>query len=145
MIELFIHLLQPYPYIQIKFEILILGNNIIYSFNTIMYCLAVLRFYIVIKLVKFWNLYSSRRARNIQNFLGIDTDPSVFLYKTNLKARSFLSLAMIGFSLLYLASLVFKVFEYTKVDHNAEFYYFWNSIWFLLITMTTSIYIYIIL
>ena len=136
-IEMFIHILQPYPYLKWEFEIEILGNPIIYSLNMILYFLSTIRLYYIIKIIKTWNLFSTPRSKKILSYFESKGNPNFFLIKANLDDRGFLTLSFIGLCALIYFSLLLKVLEYFEYDKSNPFNYVINNFWYLLITMGT--------
>jgi hypothetical protein len=136
-IEILIHIFQPYPYLEWHFEIDILGNPIIYSLNMILYFLSTIRLYYIIKVIKTWNLFSTPRSKKILRYFESKGNPNFFLIKANLDNRGFLTLSFIGICSLIYFSLLLKVLEYYKYDKENPFNYVINNFWYLLITMGT--------
>ena len=136
-IEILIHIFQPYPYLEWHFEIDILGNPIIYSLNMILYFLSTIRLYYIIKIIKTWNLFSTPRSKKILRYFESKGNPNFFLIKANLDNRGFLTLSFIGICSLIYFSLLLKVLEYYKYDKENPFNYVINNFWYLLITMGT--------
>ena len=136
--EILLHILQPYPYIEYHFEMLIVGHTVIYSLNMFLYFLSTFRLYYIIKFIYEINLFGSMRSKKIlQYFNGNRENSSLFVIKANLDYRGFLTLIFIGICILVYFALLLKVLEYFKHDPDNPFYYFPNSIWYLLITMGT--------
>jgi hypothetical protein len=137
MIELFIHMLQPYPYLSANWDMIILGNTVRYSFDMILFSLCMLRLYVLVKVMKFWNLYTNNNSKRIFKFFK-NKYIDMFFYKSNLKYYGFLSVCIIFSVLLYISSLVFKVYENFDGNEEKNFGYFWNCLWFLAQSMSTG-------
>ena len=137
-LEILLHILQPYPYIEYHFEMLIVGHTVIYSLNMFLYFLSTLRLYYIIKFIYEINLFGAMRSKKILEFFnGNREHSSMFVIKANLDYRGFATLIFIGFWFLVYFALLLKVLEYFKHDPSNPFYYIPNSIWYLLITMGT--------
>lgn len=137
--ELLLHLIQPYPNLNVNWKMLILGNEVQYSISMIFYTFCMMRLYIFIKVLKYWSLFTNDNSERIFKFFG-NKLVYLFLYKANIKEYSFLALLLIFGFTIYVASLIFKIFEYTNPDNKLGFSYFWNCVWYLAVTMTTSTY-----
>ena len=129
--EILVHLIQPYPYLSCNFTIEILGNDVTYSLDMILFSLSIIRLYVIFKIIRVYNLYTNSRSQKINSFFGND-NIWTFLYRTNLKSNSFITLALI-FSIIVLAgSYIFKVFENYQLDENSsDFGNFFNCLWFI--------------
>ena len=129
--EILVHLIQPYPYLSCNFTIEILGNDVTYSLDMILFSLSIIRLYVIFKIIRVYNLYTNSRSQKINSFFGND-NIWTFLYRTNLKSNSFITLALI-FSIIVLAgSYIFKVFEnYQKDEKSSDFGNFFNCLWFI--------------
>lgn len=136
-IEIVIHILQPYPHIKYSFTMDIVGSQITYSLNMVLYFLCTLRCYLMIKVIRYWNLYSTERSKKILKFFDKHSNSDLFLYKANLDQRGFVTLSCFGIIVLIYFSLLLKVLEYYKYDKSNPFNYYWNSIWYLIVTMGT--------
>ena len=129
--EIIVHLIQPYPYLSCNFSLEILGYDVTYSLDMILFSLSIIRLYVIFKIIKVYNLYTNSRSQKINLFFG-NNNIWTFLYRTNLKSNSFITLALI-FSILVLAgSYIFKVFENYQLDENSsDFGNFFNCLWFI--------------
>jgi len=92
------------------------------------------------KVVRYWNIYSSERSKKILAFFDPYASPNLFTYKANVKMRGFVTLCLLGGFALVMSSLLLKTMEYYKEDKENKFYFYWNSLWYLVVTMCTSIY-----
>lgn len=136
--EIVIHLIQPYPYVAYKFNMMILGQEVTYTINLLFFFFCTLRSYMLIKVIRYWNLYSKKRSKKILAFFSPNSNSDYFLYKANLSSNGFFTLTLLGFVTLIICSLLLQTFEYLSKDPNNPFYYYWNSLWYLVVTMTTS-------
>ena len=135
--EIIIHCLQPYPNVNVNFGSVILGIYVTYSLDMILFALSLLRLYVVLKVIKYWNTYTNSRGQKIFEFFG-NQRIWLFLYRTNLKINSFVTLVTIFILFLMLSAYLFKVFEnYQILEANSPFGNIWNCFWFILQTMTT--------
>lgn len=135
--ELFIHILQPYPNINYHWEMKILGNTVQYSLNMIFFFLCIIRIYSIIKILKLWSMFANEKAKRIFKFFG-NKNIDIFFFKTNIKYYGFASVGVIFALIIYIFALFFKVCEnYNKKDVYG-FNYLFNSLWYLIQTMTTS-------
>jgi hypothetical protein len=137
-LEIIINLIQPYPFLNIHFKMMILGNTVIYSSSMILYAFCMIRLYIVFKLLRYWNTYTNDKAVRLFKFFN-NKMIYLFLYKTSIKEYGFLALTVIFFIFIYVSALIFKIFEHNiTTDPPTGFAYFLNCLWFLVVTMTTS-------
>lgn len=117
---------------------LVLGTRLIISMNMILFTLSLFRLYVCFNLMKYWSLYTNPKAERIikmfKNRNGI-----LYLYKSNIKKNGFLTLGLILCIILYISSLIFKVYEHYSMNQVDGFIYIWNCFWFIIVTMTTSI------
>ena len=129
--EIIVHLIQPYPYLSCNFSLEILGYDVTYSLDMILFSLSIIRLYVIFKIIKVYNLYTNSRSQKINLFFG-NKNIWTFLYRTNLKSNSFTTLALI-FSILVLAgSYLFKVYEnYQQDEDSSDFGNFFNCLWFI--------------
>lgn len=116
---------------------MILGRLVTYSINMILFCLSILRLYMLLKVVQYWNIFTNDQSRRIAEFFD-KKNMSLFFYKTNLKHYGFYSVIILFSLILYLAALILKVCEHTNIERDVGFSYFWNSLWFLVQTMAAS-------
>ena len=129
--EILCHIIQPYPYLSCNFEIEILGNNITYSLDMILFSLSIIRLYVLFKIIRVYNSYTNTRSQKINQFFG-NKNIWTFLYRTNLKSNSFKTLALIFSIILLAGSYLFKVYEnYQKDEKSSDFGNFFNCLWFI--------------
>jgi hypothetical protein len=120
---------------------MILGTEVIYSASMILFAVCIIRLYIVIKFMKYWSRYTNEKALRLFKFFN-NKLVYLFFYKTAIKEYSFLALSIIFVAVVYVSSLIFKIFEHNIPSAEPKgFSYFWNCLWFLVNTMTTSKYI----
>lgn len=135
--EFFIHLLQPYPYLHYKITIKTLGLKIDYTLNMLFIVLCFLRIYVIGKMIRYWNRYSNGRSKRILGNYRI-SEGLLFLYKANFKLNGFITLGLLGIMIVLFGGMLFRLFEYTKLDKVNQFYYVWNSLWYVIVTGCTS-------
>lgn len=138
--EIFLHLLQPYPFAATKFSMISLGTYVTISLDMILFTFSMLRLYILIKILKYWSIYANDRSQRIIKYFK-NKSLLFFLYKSNIKKNGFYTLSAIFCAILFLSSLIFKIYE-NYITHysndSSGFSYIWNCYWYLVITMTTS-------
>lgn len=134
-LECLVHILQPYPSTQFHWKMLILGNDVTYNLNMILFIASTLRLYTLLKAIKYWNYYSSEKALRILK-LYKNKYINIFLYKVIIKVNSYSALGLLFLSILYIFSLFFKVLENYSTDDKYTFSSLYNCIWYLLNTMT---------
>lgn len=135
-IESIIHIIQPYPFIKFTFDIVVLGNNITYSLNMLLFLLSLIRFYYLYYIIDKWIIFSSEQAKRIYNFLIKFSDQMMITIKSILKHFGLISIYILFMVMLYMFSLVFKVME--DYDANKKFPVFTNitnCIWYIIVTM----------
>ena len=135
-ILLVLHILQPLPYLEVDWEFDMLGQQVTYSINMILFCFSMFRLAISYDLIKFWYPYTNENAKSIYKFYK-NTSINIFLYKTAIRMYGFITLAVLFLLILYLFSLIFKMFEHFDGNDKSGFKYIWNVYWFLVVTMTT--------
>ncbi len=129
--EILCHIIQPYPYLSCNFEIEILGNNITYSLDMILFSLSIIRLYVLFKIIRVYNPYTNTRSQKINQFFG-NKNIWTFLYRTNLKSNSFKTLALIFSIIVLTGAYLFKVYEnYQQDEKSSDFGNFFNCLWFI--------------
>jgi hypothetical protein len=84
-----------------------------------------------------WSLFANEKAKRIFKFFG-NKNIDLFFFKTNIKYYGFISVGVIFALIIYLFALVFKVYENFSKNDPSGFKSIWNSLWYLVQTMTTS-------
>ena len=141
-LNLVFHMLQPYPYLNFHWKMKILGNDITYSLDMILFLLSILRFSSFTTIFSFWYIFTSHRSTRIFNhFNGKNINKGIdwgFAFKVTTKYFNLLSLIPIFMIIIYLYGLVFKVVEDFDPDGvYTRFNNITNCLWFILVTMTT--------
>ena len=135
-------MLQPYPYLNFHWKMKILGIDVTYSLDMILFIISIFRFSSFITIFSFWYIFTSERSARIFNhFNGKNIKKGLdwgFSFKVTTKYFNLLSLIPIFMIVIYLYGLVFKVVEdfdpegvYTRFNNIT------NCLWFILVTMTT--------
>ena len=136
LIEIFCHSLQPFPGVACNFKTRVLGNEINYSLDMILFTLSILRLYVIFKIIKIYNTYTNSRGQKINGLFG-NTMIWTFLYRTNLKNNGFLTIAIIFLIIVFGISYIFKVFENYQTDESTnEFGNYFNCLWFIIQSIT---------
>lgn len=135
--EIFIHLLQPLPFVQYHFKMKVLGFRVTYSINMLLFLLCVLRFYYIYFIITQWMVFSSERSKRIIKFL-VNGNPIIITFKAILKYYGLISLFCLFMTLTYLYSLVFKILEDFDRTGFTNFTEIVNCLWYIMITITTS-------
>lgn len=138
-LELLLHLIQPYPGVRYEFVIKVIGKEITYNINMMLYFICSLRIYTLIKVIRYYNLFAQEHPKSILKFYDKNSSSQTFLYRANLKQNGFVTIAIIGSMTLLYSSVIFQVVEYDKKDENNPYYYLWNCSWYIIVTMCTSI------
>lgn len=136
-IEIVIHIIQPYPSVQVSWTMKILNNEVTYTLNMILFILSLMRLYTVLKAIRYWNYYSSEKALRILR-LYKNKFLNVFLYKVIIKVNSYIALGLLFVSILYMFALLFKVLENYTAQDLYGFSSFYNCLWYLISTMTAT-------
>ena len=136
--ELLIHILQPYPYVSVVMESTNFGNDVNYNINMLFFFFCSLRFYLIIKVVRYYNLFAQHQSKNILKLYEKNSSITTFLYRANLKHNGFMTIGLIGAITLIYSSIIFQIVEYNKMDQTNPFYYLWNCTWYIIVTMCTS-------
>ena len=135
-IEIFFHLLQPFPGVAYNFKTRVLGNEINYSLDMILFSLSILRLGVIFKIIKIYNTYTNSRGQKINGLFG-NTMIWTFLYRTNLKNNGFLTIAILFLIIVFGISYIFKVFENYQTDETTnEFGNYLNCLWFIIQSIT---------
>lgn len=137
LIEMLIQIIQPYPYVSTHWVTKTIGNDIHYSMSAILFSFCILRLYVCVKVIRYWNFYSNSRSRRIFTFFG-NYSIDLFLYKANIKGRGLYTISFISAVFLYISALIFKIYEDYETKEEVGFSYIWNCLWFLIVTITTS-------
>ena len=136
-IEIICHIIQPYPKLSFNFERYVLGVKVNYSLDMIFFCLSIMRFYVILKIIKTYNPYTNSRGHKLNEFFG-NKNQWMFLYRTNLKNSGFLTVSVIFIIVILADSYIFKVFEnYQKDEKSNEFGNFFNCLWLLVQSIST--------
>ena len=134
-VEVFIHCVQPYPKLRYEWKSFILGAEINFNLNIILFLLSLLRLYKVLVLIKYWSFYSNEKSIRILKFYNTKFN-HLFLFKALINSNSFISLLFIFISILYIFTLIFKVLENTSSSDKYGFSNFLNCMWYIFSTMT---------
>jgi hypothetical protein len=137
MFEIFIHFLMPYTFFDSIWVIHVLGKDLKYSLSILLCCLSLLRSYVLMKVIRNYNIFTSDRSKRMLKFFG-GYKKVGFLYRSNMHYRSFKSIFVIALFILIFFTIWFKYVE--NFSSNDDFYKVENCMWFVLYTMTTSIY-----
>ena len=121
LIEMGLHAIQPYPNVAFHWNMYILGTQVTYSLNMILFSLSIIRLYVVIKVIKYWNLYTNDKSQRIFKFFK-NKFLNKFFYKVSLKAYGFNAVIIIFCVVLYIGALVFKVFENYQANQGGFSY-----------------------
>jgi hypothetical protein len=136
-IEIFIHLIQPYPYISESWVIDTLSLKVTYNISSILASLTILRLYICMRVVKSFNMYNASDIKSINHF---DINSMFrFIYRCNMRYRPFITLIIIFALFYYICSISFVIYE--RYSLIGQFTYAWNVLWLIAVTITTSIYL----
>jgi hypothetical protein len=126
------------PKMDMTFEGTMLGGSYVYSYNAIIFCVMLLRVYLLFRLIGQFSRWTNKEAQKIcrQN----KTHASIhFALKSEFKDRPFLMIGiMIGVCLVVLGS-AFRAMERSFVGSASllDFEYMTNVQWVLIITMMT--------
>ena len=134
LIEIIIHLIQPYPYIEIDWVIITLGLNIKYSLNAVFTGFSLTRMYTYLRISKYFNMYYAEDIRSISH-IEISSIYK-FLYRCNIRYRPFITIYTIFLFFFFIWSIWFVCYE--RFDINGIFAYTWNVFWLIVVTITTS-------
>jgi hypothetical protein len=137
-LEMIIHFIQPYPYLDQHWDMLIVGVNVTYSLSSILFSFCILRLYVCVKVFKNWNFYTDDKSKRIFVFFK-NQFLHLFLYKANIKARGAYTIILLLVVFVYLLALIFKIYEDYIPSNTLGFSYIWNCLWLLIETITTSI------
>lgn len=137
-LELFLHLLQPYPGVRYEFQITTIGKTLTYNINMLFYFFCSFRIYILIKIIRYYNLFVEHQSKNILKFYDKLSNTNTFLYRANLKRNGFITIALLGSLTLIYSSIIFQIVEYNKKDESNPYFYLLNCCWYIIVTMCTS-------
>ncbi len=133
-IEIIIHLLQPYPYIATYWTINTLDLDVIYNVNSILASFTILRLYVYFRVFKNLNMYNVSYIKSLSQFEL--NSVYRFLYRCNMRYRPFTTLMVIIVFFYYFCTIVFVIYE--RYGSIGEFNYTWNVFWLIVVTITTS-------
>mmetsp|Transcript_40802 Transcript_40802/g.42613 ORF Transcript_40802/g.42613 Transcript_40802/m.42613 type:complete len:681 (+) Transcript_40802:66-2108(+) len=114
----------------------VLGNEITYSLNMLLFLLCVLRFYYIYWIITQWVVFSSERSKRIINFL-VRENFIVITFKSILKYYGLFSLLLLFLTMTYMFSLVFKILEDFDRENYENFTEIVNCLWYIMVTITT--------
>ena len=134
---MFIHILQPYPYLSFHFKLEVMGRTITYSVSMLLYLLCIIRFYYIFLIINQWVVFSTERSKRIIRLL-MDKNP---LIKSMLKYYGLTTILILFLTMTYLFSLIFKILE--DYEYLSTFSEITNCIWYILVTLTKSKYYFI--
>jgi hypothetical protein len=126
---------MPYAFLDTIWNITILGRNFPYRINAFLCFFSLLRNYIIFKIIKAYNMYTTDRSRRLLKFFNIK-QLYLFMYRSNMQYRSFTTIFVISFIVLITFSFIVNILE--NFSASDPFYNLGNCIWFLISTMTTS-------
>ena len=138
LLECLVHLVQPYPGIKFQYKVDFIGIETMFNINMLFFFLGSLRIYTLIKVIGYCNIYSQDNSKNILYFFDKFTNNNMFFFKSNLKQNGLITLAFIGSISLFYFSLIFQILEYSEKNLDNPYYYYVNSLWFLIVTMCTG-------
>jgi hypothetical protein len=133
-IEIIIHIIQPYPQIDIDWIINTLGIDVKYNLNSIFTSFTVIRMYVWLRIAKYFNMYYGEEIKAISH-INISSI-YMFLYRSNVRYRPFLTIFIVMVFSFFIWTILFICYE--RYDSNGIFSYTWNVIWIIVVTMTTS-------
>lgn len=135
--EMFIHILQPYPFLSFHFQLEVMGRTITYSVSMLLYLLCIIRFYYIFLIINQWVVFSTERSKRIIRLL-MDKNPLIMIFKSMLKYYGLTTILILFLTMTYLFSLIFKILE--DYEYLSTFSEITNCIWYILVTLTKSKY-----
>jgi hypothetical protein len=108
-----------------------------YSVNAILNLICLLRLWYVIKFYLIYSDYYSPRTQRVCQMNNFDTN-LIFSLKANMVKTPYHAYLLLFFVVLFYCSYNLRIFERVLDNYSGkEFSSFWNTIWCLIITMTT--------
>ena len=130
-VEVFIHLLMPYPKVDINFQTNIKHHITYYSLDQFLFFLSVFRLYVIFKIIRLWSPFSNPRSEKILKSFG-GKSVWIFLYRSYIKNSSFIIILLSMAIIAIVGSCIFKVFEnYQQNNNEVPLGNFLNCLWFI--------------
>ena len=127
------------PNVDVELDFAQLGGDLTISMNAIFLCVMILRVYLVFRLFKHYTKWSNEKAQMICQKHGCEAS-TLFACKAVLQERPYLVLTVCMSVSIVLFGFAARIFErpYTsEFSSDQDFDYAWNSMWLIVLTMTT--------
>lgn len=93
-VEIVLHLIQPLPYVDFYWTMIVIGNLITYSIDMFLFSFGVFRLYILLKILKFWFPYTIDKSKRILSITYLASSfririPTFIFIRRQLKPTAF--------------------------------------------------------
>lgn len=134
--ELVINLIHPIPYLEFEFDGRLLGQNIKYRFQTLMYALMFLKLYSFLRIIAAYTRYNNKMSDKYCEMYGGEAD-TAFALKAIQKDKPFymLSFGLVGISVML--GILLRMFEILDTVNGSDYAFYTNGIWNVIVAMTT--------
>eukprot|EP00347_Sterkiella_histriomuscorum_P006725 403351673 len=127
------------PYLDYSFSGKMLGGNYTYSLNDLIVVASLMKSYTLVRLYYHYSRWTTPDAEELCKSQNVK-NMTLFPFKCELKYRPFYTLFFILIVTLVYISLIIRILEITFVSSDGKrfaFEYIYNSMWLVIITMTT--------
>jgi Ion channel/Calcium-activated SK potassium channel len=139
LLELLINAVHCPPYLNYTFVSQQLGSPVRISVNELCACVMLLRFYLVSKLFSHYTKWTSIHSKGVCEEHGAEAS-SIFAIRATLVEKPFHVLVPLILVSVVIFSVAVRIFErgyLTTVNSSQDYSYIWNSMWLVMLTMTT--------
>eukprot|EP00347_Sterkiella_histriomuscorum_P024199 403331967 len=134
--DVVVHCVINPPGLNYKFGVRQLGFDVVYTWDMICACIALLRLHIFFELIPLFSVYTQSQSKRICNQTGAKAKTK-FSWKAMMKTSPYLFLALAITLSVISFGITLRNLERAKLDRNGKFDYIWDSFWVILIIMLT--------
>ena len=137
--ELVVYSLQPLPFVDVKFDVYQLSGVMIIKLNEILTSFMLLRVFVCFKLLRHHSKWTNEHSSAICDLYAAKGSEIYALKALLIEKPVELLVPLLLISILTL-SIALRIYERNfETDSIAQDYsYLWNSMWLILLTMTTA-------
>lgn len=136
LIEMFIDLIHPIPYIDAEYTFTLLGKSITYRAMTFLYSFIFLKIYYIYKIFGIYSRYSNKLSERYCENYGCEAS-NLFALKCDLKENPFFMLMFTLINVGLVFGILVRFFEVLDLDNKDNFIGFSNGVWLIFIALTT--------
>lgn len=135
-IEIFVHLLTPYPFVDFGFQMILLGTEIYFRFMTFLYILSFFKVYTVFRLIGIYSRFTDSLSEKYCRSHGIGAGV-LFAIKSTIKEAPFKTVMFFLISLTLLLGIIIRMLEVLDPNSRDKYSHFTNGFWQIIIALTT--------